>query len=300
MSSHRVYLSAQRRFIAFCKQDIKKVSDSFPLPADEHTLMRFCTLLADSVNYPSIKIYLSAVRSLHTDNGLPDPLNNCLQLQNLLKGVKKVKGVSTPARLLITVELMRAIHQSLDLSDQDHVMIWAACCLGYFGFLRICEFTVNSEFDPEIHMAISDVDIDSKVNRDFFKVHVKCSETEPFRKECHIYVGRTDNLICPFVAISNYLELRGPASGPLFLHRDNSPLSRETLSSALRPILQSAGFWPDKYSGYSFRNGAAKTAASRGVSEDLIKTLCRTCVDAYEAYSRMSVRTIRRVTSQLV
>ena len=116
----------------------------------------------------------------------------------------------------------------------------------------------------------------------------------------HIYVGRGDNFICPFVAISNYLELRGPASGALFLYRDNSPLSRETLSSALRPILQSAGFWPDKYSDYSFRNGAAKTAASRGVSEDLIKTLCRTSVDAYEAYSRMSVRTIRRVTSQLV
>ena len=115
MSSQRVYLSAQRRFIAFCKQDIKKVPDGFPLPADEHTLMRFCTMLADTVNYPSIKIYLSAVRSLHTDNGLPDPLINCLQLQNLLKGVKKVKDASTPARLLITVELMRAIHQSLDL-----------------------------------------------------------------------------------------------------------------------------------------------------------------------------------------
>ena len=60
------------------------------VPADE--LMRFASLLADNLHHSSIKVYLSAVWSLHIANGLPDPLVNCLQLQHLLRGIKRVQG----------------------------------------------------------------------------------------------------------------------------------------------------------------------------------------------------------------
>ena len=39
--------------------------------------MRFVSLLADNPNHASLKVYLSAVRSLHIDHGLPVPLVNC-------------------------------------------------------------------------------------------------------------------------------------------------------------------------------------------------------------------------------
>ena len=301
MSSRHIYLSAQRRYIAFCKEDLKTAPDSSALPADEKTLMRFCTMLADSMDYSCIKIYLFAVRSLHIDNGLPDPFINCLQLPQLVRGIKHAKNRRSPARLFITLEIMRAIHQSLDFSEQDNVMFWAACCLGYFGFLRIGEFTVNSSFNPDIHMTVSDVEADSEVNPTFFKVHIKCSKEDPFRKECHIYVGRGDTTICPFVAISNYLEVRGSVSGPLFLNRDGSPLSKQKLSRTVQSVLHSTGLLPPgKRSGCSFRSGAATTASTRGLPGDLIKTLCRRSIDAYEAYSRTPVISILRVTSQLV
>ena len=53
--------------------------------------MRFASLLADNLNYSSIKVYLSAVCSLHIDHGLPDPLVNCLRSQHLLRGIKRVR-----------------------------------------------------------------------------------------------------------------------------------------------------------------------------------------------------------------
>lgn len=180
--------------------------------------MRFATVLADTLNHSSIKVYLSAVRSLHIDRGFPDPLVNCLRLQRLLRGIKRVQGPVSPSRLPITIEHLRVIRHSLDLSTRNHAMLWAACCLGFFGFLRAGEFTVNSVFDPSTHMTVSDLQADSLVNPTCFKVHIKCSKTDPFRMGCDIYVGRGAASICPVVALGTYLSMRGSTSGPLFTY----------------------------------------------------------------------------------
>ena len=260
--------------------------------------MRFSALLADSLTHSSIKVYLSAVRSLHIDNGLPDPLVNCLQLQRLLRGVKRVQGPASRSRLPITIDLLKVIQQSLDMRDSDHVMLWAACCLGFFGFLRAGEFTVNSSFDPSVHLSIGDIQADSLVNPTCFKVRIKCSKTDPFRKGCDIYVGRGNSAVCPIVALSNYLVLRGPAPGPVFQFVSGRPLSRERLSSTVQSILSAAGY-AGSFSGHSFRIGAATTAASRGVPDHLIKTLGRWSSDAYQIYIRTPVSSVVRVSNQL-
>ena len=87
-STRQVYGSVQRQFLEFCSQDIPSDLGHSLLPASEQTLMRFCAHLADRLHHSSIKVYLSAVRSLHIDCSYPDPLSNCLQLQRLLRGIK--------------------------------------------------------------------------------------------------------------------------------------------------------------------------------------------------------------------
>ena len=95
-------------------------------------------------------------------------------------------------------------------------MLWAACCPGFFGFLRAGEFTTNSLFDPSIHLAVSDIQADALVDPTCFRVHIKSSKTDPFRVGCVIYVGRGNSSICPVAALGNFLTLRGPPPGPLF------------------------------------------------------------------------------------
>ena len=90
-STRRVYVSAQRRYAELCRQE---GLEGALVPADEQSLMRFASLLADNLHHSSIKVYLSAVRSLPIDNGLPDPLVNCLQLQHLFRDIKRVQGSS--------------------------------------------------------------------------------------------------------------------------------------------------------------------------------------------------------------
>ena len=289
-----MYFSAQRRYLNFCHLDGHLSPESTLLPAvNSHSCVLHHFWLT-----ASIKVYLSAVQSLHINNGLPDPLVNCLQLQRLLRGIKRVQGPSLPKRLPVTIDLLKVIQQSLDLKSQSHIMLWAACCLGFFGFLRAGEFTTNSSFDPSIHLTLSDVQANSLVDPTCFRVHIKCPKTDPFRVGCDIYVARGNSLICPVVAFANFLALCGPSPGPLFCYEDGCPLTRQELSSTVQAILNSAGYH-GSYSGHSFRIGAATTAASRGVPDHLIKTLGRWSSDVYQLYIRTPVGSLTQVSSQL-
>lgn len=92
--THCVYLSAQHGFISFYCQDGHVGPDGALLRANEQSFMYFAISLSKSLCHSYIKVYLSAVHSLHIDHGLPDPLVNCLELQHLLRGIEWVQGLS--------------------------------------------------------------------------------------------------------------------------------------------------------------------------------------------------------------
>ena len=298
-STQRVYSSAQKQFIEFCLQDGCTNQDGSILPASEQALMRFCSHLADRLYHTSIKVYLSGVRSLHIDTGFSDPLVNCLQLQRVLRGIKRHQGSRKSPRQPITGDLMRVIHSVLSLSDYSQAMLWAACCLGFFGFLRAGEFTVNEPFDPAIHPTPQDLQLDSTSNPTCLRVHLKASKTDPFRQGCFIYLGRGRTSICPIASVMAYLHHRGPAPGPLFLQENGQPLTRTQLSNFLQSTLSAVGI-TGTYSGHSFRIGAATTAAQLGLPDHLIKTMGRWSSDAYQLYVRTPVQSILNVSGQLL
>ena len=78
-------------------------------------------------------------------------------------------------------------------------MLWAACCLCFFGFLRSGEVTVPSlkEYDSEGHLSVGDVALDSQRDPSVVRVHIKQSKTDPFRRGVFIYLGKTENDLCP-------------------------------------------------------------------------------------------------------
>ena len=95
-STHQVYGSAQHQFLEFGGQDIPLDRSNPLLPASEQTLMHFCVHLTDCLRHSSVKVYLSAIRSLNIDYGYPDPLSTCLQLQCLLNAVQcHLTGLTT-------------------------------------------------------------------------------------------------------------------------------------------------------------------------------------------------------------
>ena len=157
---------------------------------------------------------------------------------------------------------------------------------------------MNFAFQPSIHMTLADLQADSLLNPTCFRVHIKCSKTDPFCMGCDIYVGCGEGSVCPICALGNFLALRGSSESPLFTFRDGRPLNRQQLSSTVQSILHSTGY-TGSYSGHSFCIGAATTTAARGVPDHLIKTLGRWSSDAYQVYIHTPVSSIVHVSRQL-
>ena len=184
------------------------------VPASEGVLCQFVSQLArEGLKHGSIKVYLSAVRFLHIAEGAGDPFHPTLhRLQYTLRGVKRCEaqgGSSRRERLPVTPSILRKVKAVWDhkSSDPDFIMLWAACCLGFFGFLRAGEMTVPSDsmYDPATHLSRSDLAVDNPNAPTVMRVLIKQSKTDPFRKGVHLFLGKTATDLCPVTAMLSYL-----------------------------------------------------------------------------------------------
>ncbi len=156
-------------------------------------------LAREGLAHQSIKVYLSAVCNLHVSAGLHQEFSKELtpRLEMVLKGIKKEKAKTNPprVRLPITIDIMSRIKEVLAQAPGDHnnIVLWAACCLAFFGFLRSSEFTVPSQtgYDPCVHLSFADIALNSIQNPSLIQVTIKQSKTDPFRKGVTLSLAST-------------------------------------------------------------------------------------------------------------
>ena len=275
------------------------------MPANESLLTEFAAFLAKTIKYPSIKIYLAAVRHLHIRYGFQLNLHKMLRLQLVLRGIKRCHGDQTRVRLPITIHHLKLFSMLLAIPTTpnfDSLLIWAAMTLGFFGFLRLGELTCNSKFDPTIHLTLYSITFSSAVGTEtseFMTILIKESKTDPFRLGHTITIGSTMSDICPVKAIKSYLAVRPNAQGPLLVHASGKPLTKQTLINETRKLLIKSGFKASNYAGHSYRIGAATTAAKAKLPSWLIKTLGRWSSDCYERYIKTPTTTLSGVSAML-
>ena len=176
-------------------------------------------------------------------------------------------------------------------------MLWAACCLAYFGFMRIGELTVPSDgaYDASAHLSWGDITVDDLACPSRMEVRIKASKTDPFRQG--ISLGKVASDLCPVSAMLAYLVVRGSHAGPLFKFSDGRSLTRQRLVTAVKEALDAAGVESGQYSGHSFRIGAA--AAARGLEDSTVRTLGRWKSLAYLEYIRIPRVQLANYTARL-
>lgn len=297
-NTRKTYSSAQQQFLNFCSQ-FSFVS----CPASEKILLMYVSYLHNKgLKSSTISVYLAAVRSLHIQEGLSDPLVGCLRLKRALKAV--INNSSPPSQKLpITCDILERIKSAM-LNVFDHQMLWAAFTLAYFGLLRAAEFTVTGpSFDQKVNLQVQDVTLGREEGGlSYISLHVKRSKTDRDNKGTTIHIGCSTGCICAVCAMQSYLNRRRLAHAlePLFVFRDGSVLTRKLLVRHLKDFLHICGMVPDSYSGHSFRSGGATDSALSGMADWEIKLAGRWSSDAYQRYVRAPRSTLLGFASRMI
>ena len=262
----------------------------------EKLLCYFSTKLADDGLAPqTIKVYLSAIRSMQLSLGLPPPREESTLpvLRRVLDGIRRVRasGNRTPRiRMPITVAVLRQIHAVLGsrVAEPDGLAFWAIATSAFFGFFRLGELLIGSEaeYSSASHLSWGDVALDSKVAATLVKIHLKRSKCDQFGAGADILLGRTGCLLCPVTAIIKFINCRGDSPGYFFIDGEKKPITKPRFIAQLRGYMKAAGLPSDQFAGHSFRIGAATTAAKAGMEDSMIQTLGRWHSAAFLRYIR--------------
>ena len=153
-----------------------------------------------------------------------------------MRGIRKreaAAGRGIRECLPVTPSILRALKEvwSPTRRDRDTKLIWAMCCLCFFGFMRAGELSVPSDgaYDPTVHLSVADLALDCPWRPSFVRVRIMQSKTDPFHKGIDLFVGATGNDLCPVTAVLDFLQERGTEPGPLFLFADDASLRDSAL-----------------------------------------------------------------------
>ena len=255
-----------------------------------------CCLGQQGLALATINTYLSGVRQVQIGGGLPDP--NLHAMPRLLRGVEIMWGKTQRLRLPITPSILRktwALEREYEKS-----LWWAVALTAFFGFCRSGEITVlqGRAYDPQVHLSLRDVAVDSSHHPRVISLLLRCSKTDQERRGVKVILGRTNADLCPVSALLAYLVHRGRSPGALFMV-DGQPLERTRLVKAVRRALTRAGLPADNFAGHSFCIGAATTAAAVGVEDSTIQALGRWKSSAFKLYVHPSTDHLAGVSRSL-
>ncbi|KAL5505879.1 hypothetical protein EMCRGX_G007418 [Ephydatia muelleri] len=285
-STATTYATGIRRYQGFCH-----AFKLIPVPGTKETITLFAAHLSRTLNSRTIQDYVAAVSFLHHSMGYKSPASSNPTLRLAIRGVQCLQEPIhlKPTRLPLTVEMLGHMLQRFEaapLKRHNRRMFRAALTLGFFGFLRVSEFTLkNRRFDPRYHPTRQDI----SWTREGMHFFIKWSKTDQMGKGTTICIGRTKGRhTCPVAAMEAYRGCcRCPIQpSPLFHFRDGRPLTSMSFRSTFLSLVEQCGYNPAQYNTHSLRIGAATAAARAGLPTETIQKLGRWRSSAYQTYTR--------------
>ena len=260
--------------------------------------------LARTLNPSSIGNYLNAIRILHLDQNLPNPLADNFALKNLKTGINREKGTPPKQALPITRDMLLKIFKLLSPGSSADIAFWAACLVGFYGFLRKATLLPVRMVDPGDDCLLR-YDV-TKPSSDMYLIFVRKTKTIQFGERILRipFVASTTGSLCPVRALNNLMIVGSrKISDPLFSYRCGNQVrwwTHESFTKKLRTLLFRAGYNSKRYTGHSFRRGGATYGFQRGLTMEQVKQRGDWASAAVNNYVYFSLDEINKIASVLV
>ena len=282
VSTVKTYKSQTTAYLKFCVHYGLQ-----SLPASQDTLCAYLSFLSRSLSPSSIKGYMNAVRLLHVESGLINPLAQNWEVSMIQKGISRMMGSPPKQKLPMTIPMLLSLYGTLSDTPSDKAF-WGACLIAFFGFLRKSTLLpASSELTLGKFIARSDL---ADLTLSSFTVLIRFSKTIQFGQRVLSlpFVSCADFRLCPVRAILSHLgsSVLSP-SRPLFNYVENGVeklFSNAFFMYRLRTGLHSTGHPASDVSCHSFRRGGASLAYEVGLSATDIKQRGDWRSNAFERY----------------
>jgi hypothetical protein len=275
-----------------------------PWPASSRALGEFATMRAiggagiPKVKADTIQGNLSALRSIHVDRLLDTTVFDNPWLRRIVTGIRRVEPTEARKQAApITRSILRELTSKVVSSGKiEDLNFDAAAKVAFAGFLRMGEFTVkNSQLrdDPRTfsHTRLTRSDITFSNNDSHAILRLKRSKADTEHRGIDIVLAASTDDICPVKALRELFQ-RQPLAGdqPLFGF-GGGPLRRDwmiaTLQKRMGRIRENTSA---RYTGHSFRRGAAQQASDNGLNDEDIKALGRWNSESFKRYFKQSMQ----------
>ena len=260
--------------------------------------MVFVTYLDEHLQpcYTTVHHYLTAIHSVHIALDLPNPLQDCPHLQQLLCAIHRqqpLPQLDSGHQGITTDFLHRTRPLHCPQLPRDRVL-WAALTMGHYGLFHSGELAQPKLAEGRAPRFICVQDITRHFSRGclhYIFILLASSKTDPLHQGCPIIIGCTGTPVCSaceaWHLLQQHQQTQTSPEAPFF-QIDNRALDSVTLVKHINDVATLLGLDLSRYSGHSLRIGEATSAAQAGLSQWQIKLMGCWNSQAYQVYIRQN------------
>ena len=277
-----------RTYFAFCVY-----FDRRPLPATSHTLCGYVQFLSRALKPPSVRNYLSGVKTLHTLLGHRYQFSEDFHLQLVLRGISRLNPHVPRRAIPVTPEILRSIYHSMDHGSSLQRSVWACSLLLFYTMTRLGSILPASINHLNQHTFLTR-DCVNPCAEGLLITLLQTKTIQFGRRRLHIPLLRWDSILCPVDAYHKHLSLTPSYSGvPAFVFVQDGAiksLTKDIFITCFRNMARSARIEDAAlFTGHSFRRGGATWAFQAGLPGELIQICGDWASDAYKQYLEFTI-----------
>ncbi len=279
-------------------------------PLDTAKIIQFCKWMLDikGLNPATVESYVHTLKLMHEIQNLDCQAFNSSAVKLTIKGASNLQlyvEQKSVQRNVVTLPMLRIIGHRIAgqvWDQQSKQIIWVACCLAFFGSLRMGEILFENErgFDPGASFLWEDV-----LEREG---SLLCRIKSPKSKnkggdyvDIFEFPGKN---CCPVKAFKKWKVLVGPKkpNDPVFSFGNGKLLTKTNFNRTISGLLKDFEAKGAKISGHSFRAGVPATLAKfpEIVNNDHIMGWRRWSSKAYLSYTRLKIDQKRKIFEKIV
>lgn len=268
-------------------------------PGDEEDLMQFVAHrgLVAGYAYGSIHVMLFAIRMEHLKSRYGDPLVDKLLLKIVMRGLKRLQG-GVIRKIPVTVELLLAVLDALDLTQWDDVVAATAIMFMYLFLLRSREALRKDGADAKQCVRVCmlafynkgvEVFGDGILEADEVVWLSAYSKTDPNGQGgVHNVFAAPGRKLCVLNLLKKMYLMRpshfAKSEQFLFVCDDGKVLHRDVVAKLLSKSAVVLGVPPEAVSVISIRAGGASAMYDAGFSVEEIKKRGRWASECWRVY----------------